>query len=422
MKKSDLHLNLFIAYEYLINRKRQVSVSIIGVMVGVGFFIAIFSLLKGMQLFFVNRVINVSPHVIIKDEFRSPPIQPIFKLFPKALIEIKGIKPKEESRGIRNKEKILNDLKSFKDIIAAPVLEGQAFLRYGGKDVTTTLIGINPADEKKVSNLDQDIYEGNINNLISNSNGIILGKGLAKKLGVKLGSKLSVVAASGNTMKMKVVGLFSTSITILDMFNSYVLLKKAQIIQNKNNTINKIKLRLKDINNSDKLASKLERRYKYRAESWRETNQNIFDLFVIQNSVMYSTVIAILIVAGFGIYNIISTIINEKQKDIAILKSIGFSENNIRQMFLFQGLIVGIIGSILGWCLGAILIEILSAVQFKLEGQETFLQLNGFILYKSFEQYLISGFLAILTASYSAYLPARKASSLNPVDIIRGAT
>lgn len=411
---------LELAVSYLKTRRRQTIFSVLGVAIGVAFFIAIFSLLKGMHLFFIDKVINVSPHVIVKDEFRIPRIQPIEILFPKAIHAILGLKPKEDLRGIRNAQRIIKDLKKIKGANVAPVLEGQAFVRYGGKNESTSMLGIEPELERKVSNLEEDIIAGSLDRLLTTSNGLIVGEVLANKLSLKVGDNVSVVSPLGIQLNMKIVGIFSTGITQIDTFTSYALLKKVQILQNQENRINEIRLRLENVEEADSLARQIEDRYEYRTEGWEEMNKNVLAIFVIQNGIMYTTVLAILIVSGFGIFNIISTAVTEKAHDIAILKSMGFSEKDIQYIFLLQGIIIGIMGTLCGWLLGALLVEGLGMIRFKLEG-EAFLRMEGFYLYKSIWQYLLAGFLALASTSASAFLPARKAAVLNPVDIIRGA-
>lgn len=412
-------LFLSLSLAYLQNRKRQTMVSVLGVMLGVGFFIGIYAMMQGMQSYFIKKIIDVSPHVIMKDEHRAPPIQPLQRLFQHSVIGLSGLKPKEELRGIRSAERIMNTLQKKEGVNVAPVLEGQAFIRYGGKDVGTNIIGIEPELEKKVSHLENDLIEGSMKALLTHSDGIILGEALANKLGARIRSKVSVISPAGLVLTMKVVGIFSTGITQLDTFNSYALLKKVQVLQDRENVINQLRIRLENIERANSLARQWESIYGYRTEGWEEMNQNVFTIFVIQNGIMYATVLAILIVAGFGIFNIISTIVNEKREDIAILKAIGFSEIDIQRIFLCQGLIVGIIGTLLGWVLGATLIEFLGTIRFRLEG-EAFMRLDGFILYRSVWQYAISGVLAVAASSFSAYFPARRAARVNPVDIIRG--
>ena len=134
-------------------------------------------------------------------------------------------------------------------------------------------------------------------------------------------------------------------------------------------------------------------------------------------SLIATTAAVGLIVAAFGIFNIITTVIHEKERDIAILKSIGFDEAAIRGIFLFEGVVVGVIGTLIGWALGYGLTELLASVRFSVEG---FVKSEGFVLYYTFKHYLIAGSFAMVAALAASYLPARKAAAVNPVDIIRG--
>ncbi len=141
-------------------------------------------------------------------------------------------------------------------------------------------------------------------------------------------------------------------------------------------------------------------------------------IFVIQNGIMYSTTGAILVVAAFGIFNIISTVVLEKTRDIAILKSLGLTHRDIELIFLLEGFLVGVVGTLLGWLIGYGLIEILASIRFEIEG---FVRTEGFRLNYSFGNYLFAGAMAVLAATFAAFLPARKAARLDPVEIIRGA-
>ena len=411
-------LPLDIALTHLRNRKRQTLVSLLGVAMGVGFFIAMAALMQGFHVYFISKVIDVWPHVTIKDEYRSAPPQPLQRLFGDGVVALYGLKPREELRGIKDANTVLAELNRRTDLAAAPTLRGQVFLRYGSKDVSATLVGIEPQHERRVSHLENDLIAGSLNALHTAANGIILGDGVAKKVGAELNDTLSVISPAGVILKMKVVGIFRTGITPIDNFESYALLKKAQILQDRPNVINQIRLRLNDVNQARPIASSVEARLGYRTESWEETYENILGIFVIQNGIMYSTVSAILIVAAFGIFNIISTVVHEKTRDIGILKSIGFEERDIRHIFLIEGLLVGLVGTLLGWALGYSLTRLLGTIRFHIEG---FVTAEGFILHYTIVHYLIAGGFALLSATFAAWLPARKAARLNPVDIIRGA-
>jgi len=407
-----------IAISHLRSRRRQSAVSILGVMLGVGFFIGMASMMQGFQRDFVARVIDTSPHITIKDEYRRPPPQPAQKLFAGGAVSLVGLKPRDEPRGIRNARGIMQAVAEIQGIHVAPTLSGQAFLRYGAKDVSATLIGIEPNAERRVTKLESDLMAGSLDALYSAPNGIILGEGLAQKVGAEMNNTLSVVSPEGVLLKMKVVGIFRSGITTIDNFQAYALLKKAQVLQDRQNVINQIRIRIDDITRSRAIAAKIEQQFGYRTEPWEETNSNVLGIFVIQNGIMYSTVGAILIVACFGIFNVISTVIYEKTRDIAILKSIGFREGDIKRIFVIEGLLVGAVGTLLGWLLGFAIIEFLGSLRFSIEG---FIKAQGFILYRSWIHYALSGGFAITSATFAAWLPARRAARLNPVDIVRGA-
>jgi lipoprotein-releasing system permease protein len=413
---------LVIGWEYLKNRRRQTVLSIVGVMLGVSFFIGIASMMKGMHDYFIEKLIDVAPHVKIMDEFRNPQQQPVYQRFPDAAVELRGIKPREEIRGIHSARSILERLTAMDGLAVSPVLQGQVFLRYGGKDVAAALTGIRPEMERHASNLERDMTQGDLNALLTNSNGIIIGEELAHKLGARPGAKISAISPAGNTRVMKLVGLFNTGVTEVDGSTGYAMLKKVQILQNRENRINQINIRLQNVDDATSLAADPEKRYGYRTESWQETFANIFEMFVIENIIMYSTVGVIIIVSSFGIFNIISTSVNEKSRDIAILKSIGFSEGDIRKVFLFQGIVIGLIGSIFGWVLGAMLVEMLASFRIDL-GEEVNMPIKfeGMPVFRSVWLYIGGAVMATLSSVISAYIPARKAAALYPVDIIRGA-
>ena len=414
-----MSLALDIALAHIVKRKRQSLVSILGVTLGVGFFIAMASMMQGFQRDFVARVIDVQPHIVIKDEFREPPQQPADRFeLPGGAVEIIGVKPRDEPRGIRNARGVIAAIQDMPGVSVAPTLTGQAFLRYGTRDVAATLTGIDPAAERRVTNLEKDLLSGTLDALYTTANGLILGEALARKLGAETGTMLSLVSIHGATLKTKVVGVFRSGITSVDNTVAYTLLKKAQVVQDRPNVINQLRLRLADVEQAQAVAQRIENRFGYRAEPWQESNANVLGIFVIQNAIMYSTVGTILLVACFGIFNVVSTVVYEKTRDIAILKSMGFREGDVLRIFLLQGLVVGVVGTLAGWILGWLLVSFMATLRFEIVG---FVRSQGFILYRSPLHYAISGGFALASSVFAAWLPARKAARVNPVDIVRGA-
>jgi lipoprotein-releasing system permease protein len=413
-------LAIDIALAHLRRRRRQTLVSILGVALGVGFFVAVNALMRGFQLYFVAQIIDVAPHVVMKDEFRTPSMQPVLLAFPDGAVALSGVKPRAEPRGIRNANEKLAAMEDLPGVAVAPTLTGPAILRYGTRDVTATILGIEPERERQVTNIEKDLAQGRLEDLRSTANALIVGNGVADRLGAKVGDTVSVISPAGVGLSMKIVGLIRSGITSIDSGQGLALLKTSQVLQDRINIVNQLRLRLADVALAEPLARNLERRFRYRTESWEETNRNVLSLFVIQNAVMYSVVGAILLVAAFGIYNIISTIVYEKTRDIAILKSLGLGEGDIQAVFVVEGVLVGVLGALAGALVGLGLIEVLAAIRFGGEGPIVRGR-DGFILARETWPFIAGGVFAVLASAIAALVPARRAARLNPVDIIRGA-
>ncbi len=413
-----MNLLVEIALGHLRTRRRQTLVSLTGVALGVGFFVAVAAMMQGFQSYFVAKVIDVSPHILVKDEVRVPPVQPVEAAYPGGAVRLLGLKPEEELRGIKNGLARVAELDRLEGVAAAPVLSGQMILRYGSRDVSAQILGIEPEGQRRVSNLERDMTAGELDDLFATANGIVLGAGLAERLGAERGDTVTALSTAGVVMNMKVVGLYETGITEMDNAQSYALLKKVQVLEDRPNVVDQIRLRLADVDRAEGLARRIEQRFGYRTESWQEQNQNVLGLFVVQNAIMYSTTGAILVVAAFGIFNIVSTVVLEKVRDIAILKSLGFDSRDVERVFVMEGLLVGLAGMLVGWGLGWLLIELLASVRFDIEG---FVKSEGFKLNRSFLNYALAGAAAVVAATLAAWLPARKAARVDPVEIVRGA-
>jgi lipoprotein-releasing system permease protein len=284
--------------------------------------------------------------------------------------------------------------------------------------VTITVTGIEPARYRRVANIEKDMLQGSLEDLRSAANGLIIGQVLATRLGVQLGDSVIAVSPRGVSLQMKIVGIFHTGLVSLDQSAGYALLKVNQVLQDRPNVVNQILLRLGDVTQAEPLARQIESRFGDRTESWEEQNRNILTVFIIQNAIMYSVTGAILLVAAFGIYNIISTVVFEKTRDIAILKSLGFTEGDIQRLFLVQGIIAGLLGALLGCLIGQLMIEGLAQVRFR---TETPAGNDRFLLARDWRIFAVASFFAVASAALAAVIPARRAARLDPVQIVRGA-
>jgi lipoprotein-releasing system permease protein len=412
-------LALDIALGHLTSRKRQTLVSLSGVILGVAFFLAVSSMMRGSEKDFLKRLVDNSPHVTVSDEYRLPRVQPAALRWRDGAIAISNVKPQTETRGIRGYGQKLEFVESLPGVRVAPVLVGSAVLTFAGRQEGVSLSGVVPASLKGVSTIDEKIIDGSIDALAGNPNGIVIGKGLADKFHLGLGSTLGVSAANSPTRSMKVVGIFRTGIANYDETQTFVLLKRAQVMLNRPNRVNRFIIQLDDPYEARDVARRIEERIGYKSVSWAEASEDIVSLLVVRNIIMYSVVSAILIVASFGIYNTLSTIVFEKTRDIAIMKSMGFHARDVRRVFLLEGLIVGTLGSLFGLAIGVGLMKVLSGIVLKPPGATESINLP---VWWGPEQYAMAAAFALASCLVAAYLPARRAGRVHPVDILRGAT
>ena len=407
-----------IALKHLLARPRQSIVSLSGIVLGVAFFLAVASLMQGSEQDFTRRLVDNSPHITISDEFRSPRLQPVEQLYPGGAIEIRSVKPLTETRGIRHYKQVLAGLRTMADLRASPVLAGQALITFAGRDVALALNGMVPSEVSDITTIRNYMIAGSLDELIANPDGIVVGSGLKRKLSLSLGENVTLVSPTGEAYTFKIVGLFHTGRATYDDTQAFADLKRVQALLSRPNRANTIIVKLDDPYRAQAVAAEIERRFGYKAVSWQEANEDIMSTLTTRNIIMYTVVSAVLIVAAFGIYNVISTVVLEKQRDIAILKSIGFRARDIRRIFLIQGFLLGVAGSIAGLPLGAALMWGLMQIRLKLPGASDPIPLP---IDWGWRQFAIAATFAIAAAVVAGLLPARKGARVQPVDILRGA-
>jgi lipoprotein-releasing system permease protein len=216
----------------------------------------------------------------------------------------------------------------------------------------------------------------------------------------------------------KIVGLFHTGRANYDDTQAFADLKRVQALLHRPNRANTIIVKLDDPYQAQAVAAEIEGRFGYKSVSWQEANEDLMSTLTTRNVIMYTVVSAVLVVAAFGIYNVISTVVLEKQRDIAILKSIGFRARDIRRIFLIQGFLLGLAGSAVGLPFGAALMWALMQVKLKFPGSTDAVPLP---IGWSWQQFAIAAAFAVAAALSAGFLPARKGARVHPVDILRGA-
>jgi lipoprotein-releasing system permease protein len=411
-----MNLVLDIAWTHVRAHMRQTAFAVAGVATGVGFSIMMAALMVGSQNDFVQRMVNSLPHITISDERRNPPVQPAQKLFD--AVEIHNLTPEARRRGIKNPLALIASLEAWLPGAVAPSAKVQGIIRYSNHDVAATIIGIDPRREAKVSELPKQMRGASLNALYRATNAIVLGDRLAEKIGARIGANITLQSSEGANINAQVVGFFHSGVRQIDESTAYTLTKTGQILARQTGMINELRVHLNDPLKAREAAARIENETGYKSVSWQEANEDLLSAFVIRNIIMYAVVGAILLVASFGTYNIISTITHEKARDIAIMKSLGLPEATVRAIFVIEAAIIGLIGSLVGFALGYALSRALGGVRIT----NPFIDSEYLPLAYDPLHYLLAGGVALVSSVLAGYAPARKAASEHPVEIIRGAT
>jgi lipoprotein-releasing system permease protein len=410
-------LILDIAWTHVTARVRQTLVGMAGVAMGVGFTIMMAGLMEGSQIDFLRQLVDTMPHVTVQDERRAAPPQPADREY--GAVQMSGVANVSSRPGIKYPETAMASLRSWVPGDVAPQVKTTAIVDHGGGRIGVTLVGIDPRQEIHVSKLATQMREGQISDLNRAPNAIIIGEALAEKLAVKTGNSVSLIGGQGTEVSATVAGIFRSGLKRVDEGQIYALLSTAQLMMGQSGVINELRLRLNNPLIADKIAKQVEAQTGYKSVSWQEANSDLLSSFAVRDFIVLTVMGAMLLTSSFASYNIISTITHEKRQDIAIMKSLGMREVAVRRIFIIEAAIIGVVGIIAGWLIGYLLCYGWSKITIfnPLTGSTVPLS-----IYYSLKHYILVGGISLLCCTGAAFFPARKATRVHPVEIIRGAS
>lgn len=410
---------LFVALRQLWERKLLNGIAVLGVLLGVLTLIAINGIMQGFQQKFLINIIKVSPHVTIKDKELRPSPSILARFTGDFVVtSVAHETPSDRQLRIHRPNEIVRAIEQMDGVAgAAASLAGSAVLAVGSKQYPVDLRGIDPAKQDRVTPISQFVDQGSYRALSASADAMIVGVGVAKELGVKVGDVVRCGAALGPTMNLKVVGIFDAALPPVDNRRVYVTVRTAQILLGKPDIIGQIEIKLADAERAGEVRAVVERAFGYDAESWQEANANFLALFKQQNMIIGFVVGAILAVGGFGILAIQIMIVLQKTRDIAILRSVGFHRKDILVAFLLQGAIIAAIGAAIGCVGGHYLIAFLGSLKIKQEG---LVRSESFMVYEDPKFYFYGAAFALAVGLLASLIPALRASRVEPVDVLRG--
>ncbi|GAA4459798.1 ABC transporter permease [Nemorincola caseinilytica] len=412
-----INVNTEIALTYLSSRKKQTVVAALGVMFGISMFIFMQSLMKGTNDYFEKMSFTNTPHIRLYNENKVADNHMLRAFLPdpseKILTNPKQLK---ESQGLTDPYGIITLIRRNREVKnVTPQVTGNVIYTSGSVELPGNVAGVQIEEENEMFDVQGNMVSGNLHDLDRVHNSILIGKGIADKLSLHVGDNITVRSGNGNALVMRVVGIFSTTVKAVDETKSYANISVVQSLMGKDRSyVTEIKVNVNDYNNAPAVAREIEAITGYKAEDWIKANEQLKAGFKIRAVILNSVIGVILLVAGFGIYNILNMTIYEKIKEIAILKAQGFAGRAVTSIFLQQAIMIGVMGGVVGITFGFLLTLMVSRIYIG-AGMLKYLPMSFYV-----PHYVEALCFGILTTIAAGYFPARKAAKVDPVNIIRG--
>ena len=388
-----MRIEFFIALRHITERKFQSIFSILGVSIGVTVFIVSLTVSNGLEKNMIDSLLTLTPHITIKSDYGNV---------------------------IEDYETKSAELKKIDGVTAViPKYSNQAIVKY--KEMAKGVIANGIKAESASKDLKLKIIKGK--NDISELNSILVGEEFSKEMGVDVGDEINIVSAENKEIKLIIRGIFKTGYYEYDSNLVILPLTTMQILSEKGETVTEMGINVK---NPQKLENQLKSVNEKAAifgnnnlgiYSWSELNQNLLSAVKFEKFVLVSILSLLIMIACFAVSVILNMIVREKTKDIGILKSIGYSNKNIRRIFTIEGLVIGISGMILASIMSPLVLLLLKKM-FKIFMKTTY-YLEELPLYISMKEIILIYIVTIIIVFLSTLYPAIKASRLKPVEALK---
>ncbi len=412
-----LPVNYQIAATYLSTKLKQTAVAVLGVTFGISMYVFMNSFMSGVNLAQNRLAFSTLAHVRVYNDRPADRSDIVSRVFPAGTIaNIHNSKIIKYTQGIKNSTEIIHYLHTIPIVqTVAPEVNINVFFKNAGNKVNGTLSGVDVASEDQLFGMSQMMVEGTWKDLAYRPDGIFVGVELARSLSLKVDDNLNILTADGVSHSYKVIGIFQTNLASVDKTKAYLSITATrQLLAENQDYVTDIQINVIDFKLANQLVSELAPLLPYKVESWSMANIQLEAGSNLRDVIALAVSLTILIVAGFGIYNIMLMTINEKIREIAILKAMGFSGLDIRRIFLTMSSVIGLVGGLIGMGLGFVVSALVNRVPFNVAGLATLpMDYNP-------KDYILAFCFGLLTTFVAGYFPSRKAARIDPVNIIRG--
>lgn len=406
------NINSEISFTYIFSKKRQTLIAALGVTFGIAVFIFMNSMMRGFDRSSTETLFKAVPHLRIYNE---PGVSaPIAEIHQNQLPILINPKITNTKANIQNPEEVMIMLKRQEDVVAvAPEVSASVFYNNGEAQVNGIASGVKMEVENSMFDVQSNLVDGNVSDLLNTQNGIILGIGIADKLNARLNDNITVTSSKKISKVMKVVGLLKTGNAQVDKTKSYINISVAQqLLKEGPSYITDIYVNITDYKKAKEHVSEFSALTNYKVENWEASNVDAVAANKMRKTIALAISCSIMLVAGFGIYNILSMTVMQKINEIAILKAMGFTGTDVIRIFVQQSLFIGFIGVIIGLVLASLLVNRMG--HFYIGGSIGFFPIRfepGF--------FVLGAAFGMVVTFVAGYFPAKKAANVDPVAIFR---
>lgn len=409
-----------IAWRHLIGQRRQSLLTVLGVAVGVMVLLIISGLMNGLLVSFTDTVVDAAPHLTVtaeRDDGKA--VRRLPELAgPDALLAATDRVVPDTTERLAAYPPLMRQIEGIPAVeVVSPHVYSQVIAVTGAETKPLLIVGIVPEREERLVQLASRVSQGRFETFRATPGTLLLGEGAAKDLDAVVGDRLRLVSARGQVAALQVAGLYKTGVKALDE-RAYVHVRVAQAMEEFDpGSVSALAVRLRDVGQVEGLAPQLRTLSGRRVETWRETNASIIGLFRMISTISTLLVVFTIVVAGFGVANVLVTVVLGKSRDISLLRSIGFTRRRVLVLFLLEGLLLGLAGAVLGCALGWLATALIGLIPV---GGSDFRSGSTLYLDQNPRTYMLTAGFALLVCLVASVGPARRAAKLQPVSVLRG--
>jgi len=408
--------NFRIALRFLTAKKRAMLMSLSCIVLGIGLFVVTQATTSGFQGFFIKTILGTNGAILIQDKLQAT-LRSIDAGGYNSGYEIRQKEGQKYIEGIDYPNELARSVKEFNNVAAvSQILRGTVTIRSSFRDQTGQAYGINLEDHLRVSDLEAQIVQGSLSDFRVQQGGALVGRVIADKLQLEVGETFEMVNL-GIVHHYKVSGIYQTGVNDIDSVRIYILMSEARALFKKPTGATLLQVGLIDKDRAREDAVVMSNALQYSAAAWQDREKSWLGVFRAFRIATGITVSVFTLIAGLAMFNTLAMIVLEKTKEIAILRSMGYTRRDISRIFLWQAGIVLAIGTVLGCMLGAIITYAVSQVPLPITGIFTS---HKFLVQWSRWHYVEAVTTAVIMVMLASMIPSRRAARLEPGDIIRG--